>query len=108
MQFFSRFYGIKTYRNDLLFCAFRVIYSVTKIERKVTHMELKITYELKGQQIRELVQSISEVLNTVAKYRSIPSCAYEIGNLVLDRENSIILNDYMTLVGIDYLVNGDR
>lgn len=67
-------------------------------------MERKITYELKGQQRRELVQAISEVLNTVAKYRSVPTCAYEIGDLVLDREGSIILSDSMAPAEIDRLV----
>lgn len=67
-------------------------------------MERKITYEIKGQQRRELVQAISEVLNTVAKYRSVPTCAYEIGDLVLDREGSLILSDIMAPAEIDRLV----
>lgn len=66
-------------------------------------MERKITYEIKGQQRRELMQAISKVLNTVAKYRSVPTCVYEIGDLVLDREGSIILSDSMAPAEIDRL-----
>lgn len=67
-------------------------------------MERKITYEIKGQQRRELAQAISEILNTVPKYKSVPICACEIGDLILDREGSIILNDSMTPAEIDYMV----
>jgi hypothetical protein len=67
-------------------------------------MEMKITYEVKGAPRRELAQAISEVLNTIAVYKSVPTCAYEIGGLVLDREGSIILNDSMTPAEIDNMV----
>lgn len=91
------------HRNNLLLCTFRVIYGVTKIG-KVTLMEFKITYEIKGRQRRELAQAISEVLNTVPKYKSVPTYAYEIEKLVLDGEGSIIINDSMTPTEIDHMV----
>lgn len=59
-------------------------------------MEFKITYEVKGQRRKELVQAISEFLNTIPKYKGVPTCAYEIGDLVVDREGAVILNDSMT------------
>ena len=34
-------------------------------------MEMKITYEVKGAPRRELAQAISEVLNTIAVYKSV-------------------------------------
>ena len=67
-------------------------------------MDHKITYELKGVSRKELVQAISEVLNTASVYKGVPSCAYEIGDLILDREGSIILGDTMTPVEVDSLV----
>lgn len=67
-------------------------------------MERKLTYEIKGAPRRELAQVISEVLNTIAVYKSVPTCAYEIGELTLDREGSIILPDSMTPSEIDDLV----
>lgn len=36
------------------------------------NMEFKITYEIKGQRRKELVQAISDYLNTIPKYLSVP------------------------------------
>lgn len=68
------------------------------------NMEHKITYEMKGVSRKELAQAISEVLNVASVYKGVPSCAYEIGDLVLDREGSIILGDTMTPAEVDSLV----
>lgn len=67
-------------------------------------MEFKITYEVKGQRRKELVQAISEFLNTIPKYKGVPTCAYEIGDLVVDREGAVILNDSMTPAEVDRMV----
>jgi hypothetical protein len=67
-------------------------------------MEFKITYEIKGQRRKELVQAISDHLNTIPKYLSVPSCAYEIGSLLVDREGAIIINDTMTPAEVEKMV----
>lgn len=67
-------------------------------------MEFKITYEVKGQRRKELVQAISEFLNTIPKYLGVPTCAYEIGDLVVDREGAVILNNSMTPAEVDKMV----
>lgn len=67
-------------------------------------VERKITYEIKGASRKELSQAMSEVLNTKAVYNGVPSCAYEIGGLLLDREGSIILPHTMTEKEISDLV----
>ena len=67
-------------------------------------MEHNITFEMEGRKRKELAQAISEVLNTTSVYKGVPSCAYEIGDLVLDREGSIILGDTMTPAEVDSLV----
>lgn len=67
-------------------------------------MEFKITYEVKGQRRKELVQAICEFLNTIPKYKGVPTCAYEIGGLVVDREGAVILNDSMTPAEVDKMV----
>ena len=67
-------------------------------------MEHKITYEMKGVSRKELSQAIGEVLNTASVYKGVPSCAYEIGDLILDREGSIIIGDTMTPAEVDSLV----
>ena len=68
-------------------------------------MDHKITYELKGVSRKELAKAISEVLITDSVYKGVPSCAYEIGDLILDREGSC--RDTMT-PGVDSLVSLKR
>lgn len=67
-------------------------------------MEHKITCEMKGVSRKELAQAIGEVLNIDSVYKGVPSCAYEIGDLILDREGSIILPNTMTPKEISDLV----
>ena len=67
-------------------------------------MEHKITYEMKGVPRKKLAQAISEVLNITPVYKGVPTCAYEIGDLVIDREGSIVLNESMSTAEIDNLV----
>ena len=67
-------------------------------------MDHKITYELKGVSRKELAKAISEVLITDSVYKGVPSCAYEIGDLILDREGSIVIGDTMTPAEVDNLV----
>ncbi len=68
------------------------------------NMEFKITYEIKGQRRKELVQAISDYLNTIPKYLSVPTCAYEIGELTIDREGAVIIKDTMTPAEVDTMV----
>ena len=67
-------------------------------------MELKITYELKGQRRKELVQAIAELLGKEAIYKGVPTFAYEIGDIVVDREGSVIINDSITPAEVDSMV----
>ena len=67
-------------------------------------MEHKITYEMKGVPRKELAKAIGEAVNATSVYKGVPSCAYEIGDLILDRGGSIILGDTMTPVEVDSLV----
>lgn len=67
-------------------------------------MEFKITYEIKGQRRKELVQAISDYLNTIPKYLSVPTCANEIGKLTVDREGAVIVKDTTKPVEVDTMV----
>ncbi|NMA68001.1 MAG: virulence protein [Desulfitobacterium sp.] len=67
-------------------------------------MESKITYELKGKRRKELVKAIGELLGKKAIYGGVPTFAYEIGEIVVDREGSVIINDSMTPVEVDSMV----
>ena len=80
----------------------------TKNIERGLNMEHKITYEMKGVSRKELAQAISEVLNVASVYKGVPSCAYEIGDLILEREGSIILGDTMTPAEVDSLVKIGR
>lgn len=68
-------------------------------------MELKITYEIKGKERRKLAQAISEILNIASTYKGVPTFEYEIGDLIVDREGSIILNESMAQAEIEDLVS---
>ena len=67
-------------------------------------MESKITYELKGKRRKELVKAIGELLGKKAIYGGVPTFAYEIGEIVVDREGSVIINDSMTPAEVDTMV----
>ena len=56
-------------------------------------MGVDIIYALRGRQRRELAQAISEAMNTVPRYRGVPTCVYEIGGCVLDREGTLHIGD---------------
>ena len=50
------------------------------------------------------MQEISDYLNTIPKYLSVPTRAYEIGDLLVDREIAIIINGTMTPAEVDKMV----
>ena len=52
-------------------------------------MKMKIPYNVKGKERQKLAQTVSEVLNTVARYQGVPSYAYEIGGCLLDRQGTL-------------------
>lgn len=56
-------------------------------------MEMKLPYNVKGKERRELAQAVSEALNTVPCYKGVPSCAYEIGGCVLDRQGTLLIGN---------------
>jgi hypothetical protein len=76
----------------------------TKNNERGVNMEHNITYEMKGVSRKELAKAIGEAVNATSVYKGVPSCAYEIGDLILDRGGSIILGDTMTPVEVDSLV----
>lgn len=54
-------------------------------------MEKKIEYNVKGKERQELAKAIGEILNTVPVYKGVPSCAYEIGDCLLDRQGTLLI-----------------
>lgn len=43
-------------------------------------------------------------LNTIPKYQGVPSCAYEIGELIVDRKGAIIIEETMTPAEVNALI----
>ena len=55
---------------------------------------MKIEYNLTGNDRRELVQNISEIIGQTARYLYMPSCAYSIGDFyTVTREGDLDIND---------------
>jgi len=54
-------------------------------------METKVEYNVKGKERQELAKIVGEVLNTAPVYKGVPSCAYEIGDCVLDRHGTLLI-----------------
>lgn len=55
---------------------------------------MKIDYHLTGNDRRELVQSISEIIGQTARYLYMPSCAYSIGDFyTVTREGDLEIGD---------------
>lgn len=68
-------------------------------------MEFKITYEIKGEHRKKLVEYISDHLNTISKHLIVPTCAYEIRELTVDCGGAIIINNTITPSEVEAMVN---
>ncbi len=66
-------------------------------------MKMKICYNVKGKERRDLAQAISEVLNTVPCYKGVPSFEYEIGACNLDRDGTLTFNESLDSKSIERL-----
>ena len=69
---------------------------------------MKLKYNAQGQNRKRLVESISQITKTPAKYQGVPSCAYQVGdyhidkNAVLTGPDSLDLEDeLLTLYGFE-------
>ena len=54
---------------------------------------MKANYNLTGTKRKELVQAIAEITGEKADYKRMPTCAYEIGNITVDKEGTLICED---------------
>ena len=53
-------------------------------------MEIKIEYNVKGKERQELARAVGEALQTAPVYKGVPSCAYEIGDCLVDRQGTLL------------------
>lgn len=54
---------------------------------------MKANYNLTGTKRKELVQAIAEITGEKADYKRMPTCAYEIGDITVDKDGGISCSD---------------
>ena len=54
---------------------------------------MKANYNLTGTKRKELVQAIAEITGEKANYKRMPTCAYEIGDITVDKDGSVTCED---------------
>ena len=54
---------------------------------------MKANYNLAGTKRKELVQAIAEITGEKADYMRMPTCAYEIGDITVDKDGSVTCED---------------
>ena len=54
---------------------------------------MKANYNLTGTKRKELVQAIAEITGEKADYKRMPTCAYEIGDITVDKDGSVTCED---------------
>jgi len=54
---------------------------------------MKINYNVTGEQRKELVKAIGAILQVKPVYMKMPTCAYEIGDITIDKEGTLVCED---------------
>jgi hypothetical protein len=54
---------------------------------------MEINYNVTGPDRKRLVQAIAEILESDAKYLSIPSCAYQVDNITIGKDGTLSFDD---------------
>jgi hypothetical protein len=54
---------------------------------------MKANYNLTGTKRKELVQAIAEITGEKADYKRMPTCAYEIGDITVDKDGGVSCSD---------------
>lgn len=54
---------------------------------------MKINYNVTGEQRKELVKAIGVILQVKPVYMKMPTCAYEIGDITVDKEGTLVCED---------------
>ncbi|MGS0763937.1 virulence protein [Syntrophomonas curvata] len=67
-------------------------------------METKIAYNVKGKERQELAKAVGEVLKTAPVYKGVPSCAYEIGDCLLDRQGTLLIGSSLDNETVNHLL----
>ncbi len=54
---------------------------------------MRINYNATGERRKELVKAIAAILQVEPIYKKVPTCAYKIGNVTIDKEGTLICED---------------
>ena len=54
-------------------------------------MKMTIPYNITGKQRKQLAEDISVALHTIPKYLGYPTCNYQIGDCVLEKDGKLII-----------------
>lgn len=65
---------------------------------------MTIDFKVTGTERKRLVQLISEITETPAKYLKVPSCAYQVGNYTIGKNGEITFNEQVTADNLELLV----
>ena len=49
----------------------------------------ELNYNVQGEERKKLVQIVSEIINTAAVYKKVPTCAYEIGTFTVSKDGML-------------------
>lgn len=61
---------------------------------------MRANYNRTGKERKALVSAIAEITGEKAEYKFVPTCAYEIGNITVDKEGGVSCNDKETFVRV--------
>jgi len=68
-------------------------------------MRMNIPYNVKGKQRTKLAEEVSAALQTMPRYLGVPTCAYQIGECLLDRNGTLRIPDTLDDDAISGLVS---
>ena len=61
---------------------------------------MRAEFRMTGTSRRELVHAISEITGASSEYQFVPSCAYTIGDITVDKEGGVLCDDEEKLKGV--------
>lgn len=65
---------------------------------------MKINYNVSSKERKALVDKISEITETPAKYLGVPSCAYQVGSFTIGRNGELTFNDQANIDEVELLI----
>lgn len=61
--------------------------------KEAQNIKMTIPYHIIGKQRKQLAEDVSVALHTIPKYLGYPTCAYRIGDCILERDGKLIISE---------------